>query len=123
MDTYCINRGTLLDNQDLSTLQYPNEHVRIFSRQEERVKRVSITYATMKMDVSTIILHTLFFQQTVHCLVDVDQCREGGFEVLRDPTGNDDTYCRAYRMDDVGNSLFVEHARSVGSCSTCSQDG
>eukprot|EP00658_Telonema_sp_P-2_P031414 TRINITY_DN23507_c0_g1_i1.p1 TRINITY_DN23507_c0_g1~~TRINITY_DN23507_c0_g1_i1.p1 ORF type:complete len:358 (-),score=39.08 TRINITY_DN23507_c0_g1_i1:141-1214(-) len=26
MDTYCIERGTLFDNQALSTLEYPNEH-------------------------------------------------------------------------------------------------
>ena len=26
-------------------------------------------------------------------------------------------------MDDVGNSLFVQHARSVGSCDTCSRNG
>ena len=43
--------------------------------------------------------------------------------MLRDPTGDDDTYCRAYRMDDFGNSLFVQHARSVGSCETCSTNG
>ena len=87
MDSYCINRGSLLDNQELSTLEHPQEH-------------------------------------TVHCLVDVDQCREGGFEVLRDPIDSStNTHCRAYRMDDVGNDLFVEYARSMGSCSTCSSTG
>ena len=86
MDSYCINRGTLLDNQDLSALENPSEH-------------------------------------TVHCMVDVDHCREGGYEVLRDAISPSSTYCRAYRLDDVGNSLFIEYARSVGSCSTCSSGG
>lgn len=86
MDTYCIERGRLLDRPDIETLEEPDQH-------------------------------------SVHCLVDVPQCRNSGFELLLDPVAPDKTHCRAYILDDTGNGLVIEHARLVGDCQTCGSSG
>lgn len=55
----------------------------------------------------------------------VHRCRNSGYEVLADPV-NGSRYCRAYQLDDVGNGLVVDRARSLGapgSCSTCTGSG
>jgi len=87
MDKFCIDRGTLLDNPSVNTLEGPDKH-------------------------------------TVHCLVDVGQCYQSGFEVLIDPeVSGESIYCRAYELDDNGNDMIIEFAREIGSCSTCSSSG
>ena len=82
MDTYCINRGFLLSDPAVKTLESPNKH-------------------------------------SVHCLVDVAICRVSGYEILAPNPDSHSNYCRAYTMDQKGNEMFVEYARSVGDCSTC----
>jgi hypothetical protein len=82
MDIYCLNRGTLLDNPAIESLQNPDKH-------------------------------------SVHCLVDVGQCRASGYQVLSDPLNTADRYCRAYTLDSTGNDLIVKNARAIGMCSTC----
>jgi len=86
MDSYCINRGRLLDNPSKDSLSNPDLH-------------------------------------TVHCLVDVTLCRDGGYELLADPQGDSKTHCRAYKLDNQGNDLVVALARLIGDCSTCDGEG
>lgn len=86
MDTYCINRGRLLDNPDLGSLTNPDQH-------------------------------------SVHCLVDVPICYDGGFELLLDPVPPEATHCRAYTLDSAGRDLVLEHARAIGDCDTCGESG
>lgn len=87
MDSYCIERGRLLDNPSVETLERPDLH-------------------------------------SVHCLVDVAQCYQSGFEMLQDPPANSTsgTHCRAFKLDDAGNTMMLQLARSSGAagyCSTC----
>eukprot|EP01063_Lacrimia_lanifica_P039071 TRINITY_DN8479_c0_g4_i1.p1 TRINITY_DN8479_c0_g4~~TRINITY_DN8479_c0_g4_i1.p1 ORF type:complete len:392 (+),score=54.16 TRINITY_DN8479_c0_g4_i1:123-1178(+) len=85
MDTYCINRGRLLDRDTLATLDFPEEH-------------------------------------TVHCLVDIGNCRNSEYEILTpnpDAATGGPQYCRAFRMDGEGQRRVVTHARSIGRCSSC----
>lgn len=82
MDTYCINRGRLLDKPDLGSLTNPDEH-------------------------------------SVHCLVDIPICYDGGFELLMDPVFPESTHCRAYTLDDIGRDMVLDHARAIGDCDTC----
>ena len=89
MDRFCINRGTLLDNPQVTTLLNPELH-------------------------------------SVHCLVDVDVCRDSGFEILAplaQATANA-AYCSAYRIGgDFGFNKTLDLAREMGNknagCSTC----
>jgi len=59
-------------------------------------------------------------RHTVHCLVDVGVCVRTAFEVLvfSEP-GSSTTYSRGYRLDDNSKADIMSLARSVGSCSTC----
>jgi hypothetical protein len=86
MDTYCIQRGTLLDKPQLQTREHPASH-------------------------------------SVHCLVDVSACRGDTYELLKDPDPGDKIYCSAYTLDDNGQDMVIEHARSVGDCGTCDGGG
>ncbi|CAB9529613.1 b561 and DOMON domain-containing protein [Seminavis robusta] len=64
-------------------------------------------------------------RHSIHCLVDVARCVHSGFQMLEEPTGigdNADRYCRAFQLDDYGNELMLQFARSTGEqgyCSTC----
>lgn len=81
--TYCIQRGTLLDNKKVRTLQGPDQH-------------------------------------TIHCLVDVPDCVASGYQILVAPENEGDDYIQDVRLDQHGNDLAVDMARTVGkSCSTC----
>jgi len=80
MDTFCIERGTLLDNGAALSLidgQGPQMH-------------------------------------SYHCLVDVSQCINSGFEMLEAPLEGSDTYCRILRFDAAGNQKMLEYARARG---------
>ena len=86
MDTFCIKRGTLLDNPSVKTLENPEKH-------------------------------------SVHCLVDVFQCYDSGFNILQlNPSGSP-SYANNFRLDDVGNKKVLEVARANGICSTCGSGG
>jgi hypothetical protein len=82
MDTYCIERGTLLDNPSIKTLSADGP-----------------------------------LKHSVHCLVDVARCNSSPFEVLIQVENDTNSWERAWRVND--NSAILEHARSVGKCSTC----
>eukprot|EP00606_Chrysophyceae_sp_TOSAG23-5_P000064 GSChrysophyteH2.ASY1.ANO1.230.1 assembled CDS len=86
VDSYCIDRGTLLDDPSVVTLQNPAAH-------------------------------------SIHCLVDVAACRASGYELLSPPAAGSNTYCRAFTLDEAGNDLVVDYARSVGECHSCSGAG
>lgn len=61
-------------------------------------------------------------QHSYHCLLDVPQCIESGYEVLLDPTGDEMLYSRGIRLTDDGNQLALEVARGQGNpepCTTC----
>ena len=61
-------------------------------------------------------------QHSVHCMVDIEVCRDSGFEVLLDPLSANDLYCRGYRLDATGNDLAIAFAREHGDCDTCDAD-
>lgn len=91
MDTYCIERGQLLDNPSLNTLEDPQEH-------------------------------------TLHCLADVAQCVNSGFEVLQDPGADSGKiYCRAFKLDSTGNTMALDLIKKTGSqslgCKVCDSPG
>ena len=62
-------------------------------------------------------------QHSVMCLIDIDACRESGFEVLMDPLDSADLHCRGYRLDAAGNDMVVAYARQHGSCTSCNGTG
>lgn len=65
-------------------------------------------------------------EHSVHCLVDVSVCFDSGFEVLRPVQGQENQYCRAFRLDAQGYQKALTLARSIGkpgSCTTCSGSG
>lgn len=58
---------------------------------------------------------------SVHCLVDVAQCINSGYTVLKENPG-DDTYSVSYRLDDNGDSMmkaFAEDSGKKGTCKLC----
>lgn len=93
MDTFCIERGTLLDNGALRSLEDgegPQWH-------------------------------------SYHCLLDVPQCYNGGYEMLAPPLEGSTTHCRVLQMASAPGSsagadmllaFFRAHGRP-GACSTC----
>lgn len=58
-------------------------------------------------------------QHSVHCLIDVRECRESGYEVLFPPPQGSDTYIRAYRLDENGNNLVLSQGKEDGICTDC----
>mmetsp|Transcript_8859 Transcript_8859/g.21151 ORF Transcript_8859/g.21151 Transcript_8859/m.21151 type:complete len:298 (+) Transcript_8859:69-962(+) len=61
-------------------------------------------------------------RHTVHCLVDVGICLDSAFEVLVESSsssGSSTPYSRGYRLDDSSKTDVINLARSIGSCSTC----
>ena len=60
-------------------------------------------------------------KHSIHCLVDVGPCLNSQFEILTPPTSQDSNkYERSWRLlDDDSQSILVDLARSIGSCSTC----
>ena len=63
-------------------------------------------------------------KHTVHCLVDVGNCRESAFELLvMNPKGTSPTYCRAYVLDAKGQDEAIKLARATGVCTTCDAGG
>jgi hypothetical protein len=69
-------------------------------------------------------------QASSHCilippffsLLDVDNCVQSGYNILREPEG-DGLYSVAYGLDDGGTKLLVGLGRSVGECETCTGNG
>jgi len=55
---------------------------------------------------------------SVHCLVDVQRCRQSPYEVLSEL--EDGTFGRAWRVDD--NQLLLDHAMTNGICTECDPD-
>lgn len=87
MDTFCIQRGTLLDNPSARSLidgEGPQRH-------------------------------------SYHCLLDVPQCLDGGFEMLEAPLAGSDTYCRILRFADIQmiTNFLRARGRAGGGCTTC----
>ena len=64
-------------------------------------------------------------RHTIHCLVDVGQCRNSGYEILAEPRDANGNFRRAYDLDSRGNELVLQEARKVGdfTCYTCDGTG
>eukprot|EP00121_Abeoforma_whisleri_P007235 Awhi_evm1s6598 len=60
---------------------------------------------------------------SVHCLVDVPICYNSGFELLSLNKAANNLHGRAYRLDGDSNQMVLDHARTVGRCSSCSGAG
>ena len=56
-------------------------------------------------------------KHSAHCLLDVEQCRDSGYEVLSEPTSQGELYGRAFVLNEEGNELMHEYGRSIGDCS------
>jgi hypothetical protein len=63
---------------------------------------------------------------SLHCLLDVSVCLESPFEILVDPSMDDELYARGWRVaeehdDGAGKALLIDTGRTVGSssCGTC----
>jgi hypothetical protein len=53
---------------------------------------------------------------TVHCLIDVDACRDSGFHILQDPTSEGGEYSIAYTFTDDANAMLIDLMKAEGSC-------
>lgn len=59
-------------------------------------------------------------------LLDVDQCIESGYTILKEPENEDSNYTVAYSLDDAGTQTIVQIGRAagpVGMCETCTGSG
>eukprot|EP00978_Attheya_sp_CCMP212_P000661 scaffold1312_cov54-Attheya_sp.AAC.5 len=62
-------------------------------------------------------------KHSLHCLVDVTQCRRSGYNLLLDPQEQGGLYARLFQLDDIGNEMVLTEARALGDCSTCKAEG
>lgn len=62
-------------------------------------------------------------RHTVHCLVDVKDCRDSGFAVLTDPAPGERFYTIGWQLNAAGTQRLIELARRIGDCGTCDGDG
>eukprot|EP00550_Attheya_septentrionalis_P008207 CAMPEP_0198297912 /NCGR_PEP_ID=MMETSP1449-20131203/38846_1 /TAXON_ID=420275 /ORGANISM="Attheya septentrionalis, Strain CCMP2084" /LENGTH=403 /DNA_ID=CAMNT_0043999017 /DNA_START=153 /DNA_END=1364 /DNA_ORIENTATION=+ len=62
-------------------------------------------------------------KHSVHCLVDVSQCRRSGYNLLLDPQEPGGLYARLFQLDSGGNEMVLTEARAIGDCSTCMAQG
>ena len=62
-------------------------------------------------------------KHSVHCLVDISQCYNSGFNILQPNPSGSPAYAYTFRLDDVGNQKVLEVARANGICSTCGNGG
>ena len=63
-------------------------------------------------------------KHSVHCLVDVPQCFNSGFNILQPSSSGSPAYANAFRLDHVGNQKVLAVARANGrSCTTCESGG
>ena len=62
-------------------------------------------------------------KHSVHCLVDVFQCYDSGFNILQPSPSGSPAYANNFRLDDVGNQKVLEVARANGKCYTCGSGG
>ena len=60
-------------------------------------------------------------ENSVHCLIDVDQCINSGYEVLIDPADGEKTHFRGFLFDKTCTNNLVEYAKEVGKCTNCDQ--
>ena len=82
MDEFCIERGRLLDTNDV-TLENPDRH-------------------------------------TVHCLIDVSQCRNSGYWILEDPSDGSNIWNPLVKLDhENGRQMMVDFGKQVGACDIC----
>jgi hypothetical protein len=61
-------------------------------------------------------------RHSLHCLVDVPQCYNSGFEVLAPAAAGGSGFCRAFDLGSAGTTTMLAFARAQGksgSCSTC----
>lgn len=56
---------------------------------------------------------------SIHCLIEVNQCIQSGYQVLSDPVEGSDTYGQFCILDETGNEMVQESAKTVGACGTC----
>ena len=66
-------------------------------------------------------------KHSVHCLVDVNVCVNGGYNILlpnpKFGQGSEPKFVHALTLDKTGNALVVKFPRENGVCSTCTGSG
>jgi hypothetical protein len=91
------------------------------------LKRGTLMDAPTARSLSRPDLHSL------HCLLDIKDCRASGYEVLADPENGagpkdgEERYTRAFALDWAGNAMVLALGRATGStgagCTTCTGGG
>jgi hypothetical protein len=84
----------------------------------------------MRIESPVIVTTSLTVISITLSLLDVEQCVDSGYNILREPQDGG-MYTVAYRVDDAGRDLLVGLGRSIGqmgdfpACSTCTgtEDG
>ena len=70
-------------------------------------------------------------QHSVHCLIDVQRCRESPYEILSEPESDGQLYGRAFRVNDAGKAGLQALAAATGAtnpentpaCTECTGEG
>jgi len=60
---------------------------------------------------------------TVHCLVEVPQCVNSGFAILRDPSAVGENYTIGYNVTAAGNEMLLALMKAEGQCVACNGTG
>lgn len=71
------------------------------------------------MDDPTVVSLKNPEKHSVSCLIEVPTCVASGYEVLSDPQGGSDMYCRSFHLDESGANQSIAFAKEVGSCGIC----
>ena len=59
-------------------------------------------------------------RHSVHCLIDVGQCVNSGFQLLsQNPDADSGEHVQLAEFDDAGHDMAVDLAKAVGSCTDC----
>ena len=62
-------------------------------------------------------------EHSFHCLLDVDVCQEGGYQVIGDKNPDSGMHCLGFRLDDTDAVLSAgQAAGQEGYCTTCTGD-
>ena len=62
-------------------------------------------------------------EHSFHCLLDVDVCQEGGYQVIGDKNPDSGMHCLGFRLDDTDTVLSAgQAAGQEGYCTTCTGD-
>lgn len=77
---------------------------------------ISLTYLLDKPQLRSLRYPD---QHTAHCIVEIPSCVASGYELLGAPPSTGADHKRVVKFDNNGNTLFLNLAKKIGSCSQC----